>query len=108
MASPRQRRFWGVCRVCFRRFRFCVWTLVLVGLLALLYLNQIGLPALIKRPLLEKLRAQGIDLQFSRLRLRWDRGIVAENVQFGRAAEPLSPWAHTLPRPSRLAAHSAR
>jgi hypothetical protein len=89
---PRQkRRFWRICRVCFRRFRIFVWLLLLVALAALLYLNQIGLPALVKRPLLEKLRARGLDLQFSRLRLRWDRGFVAENVQFGRADEPLSP-----------------
>jgi hypothetical protein len=48
------------------------------------YLNQIGLPGFLKRPLLQKLHARGVDLQFSRLRLRWYRGIVAENVRFGR------------------------
>jgi len=41
--------------------------------------------------LLEKLRARGLDLQFSRLRLSWYHGIVAENVRFERADEPLSP-----------------
>jgi hypothetical protein len=40
---------------------------------------------------LEKLRARGVDLQFSRLRLTWDRGIVAENVRFGPSDEPWGP-----------------
>jgi hypothetical protein len=53
--------------------------------------NQIGLPGFVKKPLLQKLRERGVDLQFSRLRLRWDQGIVAENVRFGGADEPLGP-----------------
>ncbi|HWI57555.1 MAG TPA: hypothetical protein VNZ22_10030, partial [Bacillota bacterium] len=64
---------------------------MLVLLTALLYLNQVGLPGFVKKPLLEKLRARGIDLQFSRLRLRWYQGVVAENVRFGHADDPLSP-----------------
>ena len=90
--SPRQKsRFWRICRVYFRRFRICIWVLILGLLGFVLYVNQVGLPGLIKKPLLERLRTRGIDLQFSRLRLRWDRGLVAENVQFGRVDEPLSP-----------------
>ena len=58
---------------------------------ALLYLNRVGLPDFAKQPLLENLRARGLELEFSRLRLSWYRGIVAENVRFGRADEPLSP-----------------
>jgi hypothetical protein len=46
------------------------------------YLNHFGLPDFIKRPLLENLRSRGVDLEFSRLRLRWYRGIVAEDVRF--------------------------
>lgn len=91
MASRPKRGFWRTCRVYFRRFRIAAWlvVLLLVGILA--YLNQVGLPDLLKRPLLDKLHARGLDLQFSRLRLRWDEGIVAENVHFGRAGEPLTP-----------------
>ncbi len=84
-------RFWRICRIYFRRFRITVWLLILALLGALGYLNQIGLPNLVKKPLLEKLRASGIDLQFSRLRLSWYRGILAENVRFGRSNDPLSP-----------------
>jgi AsmA-like C-terminal region len=81
----------GRGKVYFRRCRLAVWLTLLVLLGALCYLNQVGLPGFIKRPLLEKLRAQGIELQFSRLRLRFYQGIVADNVRFGQANEPRSP-----------------
>ena len=87
----RKRGFWRTCRVYFRRFRITVWLLILALLGAMLYLTQVGLPAFAKQPLLDNLRARGIELQFSRLRLSWQLGIVAENVRFGRADEPLSP-----------------
>jgi len=87
----RKRGIWRTCRVYFRRFRITVWLLILALLGALLYLTQIGLPDFAKKPLLENLRARGLDLQFSRLRLNWHHGIVAENVRFGQTDEPLSP-----------------
>src|SRR5881394_2211785 len=90
-AKRPRRGFWRVCRIYFRRFRITVWFLILALLGALIYVNQIGLPPFIKRPLLEKLRARGIDLQFTRLRLRWYEGIVAEEVRFGRAGESFGP-----------------
>jgi hypothetical protein len=91
MGTRQKGRFWRSARVCFRRFRITVWLLILVLLGGLIYFNQIGLPGFVKKPLLENLRARGLDLQFSRLRLSWYRGIVAENVRFGRPDEPLSP-----------------
>jgi hypothetical protein len=83
---PRQakRSFWQRCRTYFRRFRIAVWLLILALLGAAIYLNQIGLPDFLKKPLLAKLRAHGVDLEFSRLRLRGYRGLVAEDVRFGR------------------------
>ena len=84
-------RFWRIARRLFRWFRIFVLLLLLGGVIAGIYLNQVGLPDFIKRPLLEELRARGVELQFTRLRLRWYRGIVAENVHFGRAHEPLGP-----------------
>ncbi len=77
--------FWQRVRLYFRRFRAAVWTLVIIGILATLWLNVFGLPGFLKRPLLEKLRARGIELQFTNLRLSWSRGFVAYNVRFGRA-----------------------
>ncbi|MGO9203766.1 MAG: AsmA-like C-terminal region-containing protein [Limisphaerales bacterium] len=65
--------------------------LALLG--AWVYLNRVGLPDFLKRPLLEGLRARGVELDFSRLRLSWYRGILAENVTFGQANTPLSPRA---------------
>ena len=90
-ATGRTRGFWPKCRVYFRRFRISIWLLILALLGALLYLTQIGLPDFAKAPLLENLRARGLDLQFSRLRLNWHYGITAENVRFERAGEPFSP-----------------
>lgn len=89
--SRKPRRFWRLCRIYFRRVRITMWFLVLLLLGAALYVNQIGLPGVLKRPLVERLRARGLDLQFSRLRLRWYHGIVAENVRFGHADDPESP-----------------
>ncbi|MEI7937846.1 MAG: AsmA-like C-terminal region-containing protein [Verrucomicrobiota bacterium] len=89
--ANRKRGFWRTCRVYFRRFRITVWLLILALLGALVYLTQVGLPDFAKQPLLDNLRSRGVELQFSRLRLSWQLGIVAENVRFGRADEPLSP-----------------
>src|SRR5579859_6778071 len=91
MAANPKSGFWRICRICFRRFRLIVWLLILLLLSSLIYLNQVGLPGFVKTPLLEKLRARGLDLQFSRLRLRWYQGIVAENVRFGRTDEMAGP-----------------
>jgi hypothetical protein len=85
---PRSKNhFWKRCRIYFRGFRIAVWLLILLLLGSVVYVNQVGLPEFAKRPLLEKLRTHGIELQFSRLRWRWFRGIVAENVHFGRTDE---------------------
>src|ERR1043166_5923351 len=89
--SKKKAHFWRLCRIYFRRFRITVWLIVLVLVGCLLYLDQIGLPSFVKKPLLNKLRAQGIDLQFSRLRLRWLHEVVAENVVFDRARDSLTP-----------------
>src|ERR1043165_5370826 len=88
MGKPHQQsRSWRIFRVYFRRFRISVWLCLIVILGSLLYLNQIGLPDFIKKPLIEKLHARGIDLQFSRLRLHFTRGIVADNVLIVGAKE---------------------
>ena len=91
MATRQKGRFWRTCRICFRRIRITLWLLILVLLGGLIYLNRVGLPDFAKRPLLGTLRARGVDLQFSRLRLSWRHGLIAENVRFGRPNEPLSP-----------------
>lgn len=63
----------------------------LFGLFLLLYaavhLNQIGLPNFLKQPLLEQLSARGLTLDFSRLRVRLGRGLIAEHVTVDRVGE---------------------
>src|SRR3954469_14895451 len=85
MAKGEKSRFWRRCRTLFRSCRITALVVVAVLLSALLYLNQVGLPGFIKDPLLEKLRARGLELQFSRLRWKPVQGVVAEHVRFGRA-----------------------
>lgn len=87
MAQPGKRSLWQTCRVYFRRFRIAVLLFILALVGALVYLNQIGLPDFVKKPLLAKLRDRGVDLQFTRLSWRLPHGIVAENVRFGGAGE---------------------
>ncbi|HKI69829.1 MAG TPA: hypothetical protein VKA67_09585, partial [Verrucomicrobiae bacterium] len=91
MAVKKKRRFWRICRIYFRRFRITILLLMFLLVAGVAYLNQVGLPGFIKKPVLDRLRARGVELEFSRLRLLWNRGIVAENVQFGRAHTSSGP-----------------
>lgn len=77
--------FWRKCRITFRWFRFTVWLLLLALLGALLWFNRVGLPDFLKNRLVAALREQGVELEFSRMRLSFGRGLVADNV---RAGEP--------------------
>jgi hypothetical protein len=63
--------------------------LILTLILLILWLNQIGVPGFVKRPLLDALRRHGIELQFSRLRLNFVHGLVADNVHIGGEAPDL-------------------
>ena len=83
--------FWRKCRVCFRWCRISAWLVVLAALCAVVWFNQIGLPDFLKTRLIATLRERGVDLQFTRMRLRFDRGIVAENVRLGGAQPEGSP-----------------
>lgn len=83
--------FWQRCRLWFRRVRLAVWLLAFVIVCAGLYGTQIGLPGFLKRPLLEVLRERGLELEYTRLRWHWYRGIVAENVRFSGAATADGP-----------------
>jgi hypothetical protein len=79
----------------FRRwFRWCRITLLLtiLSLLGvLIYLNRVGVPEFLKARLVSELHARGVNLNFTRLRLRWYRGFVAENISLGRANDPVGP-----------------
>ena len=81
-ARPKKPRwtFWRVCRIAFRCLRILCLLVVLAAVCAFLWFNQIGVPDFVKRPVLAGLEAQGLKLEFSRLRWQWFRGLVAENI----------------------------
>ena len=81
---PRLRRFFCWCRI-------LVLLAILAVVIAGIYLNTIGLPEFLKRPLLAKLRAEGVQVDFSRMRLRWYRGIVVDKATFTFLKHPLQP-----------------
>src|SRR3982750_318974 len=86
-----KHRFWRICRIYFRRFRISIWIITIVLLSAVLYLNRVGLPGFIKRPLVSKLREYGVALEFAQLRWRWGDGFVAHEVVFGSMNEAAAP-----------------
>jgi len=83
--------FWRKCRIGFRWLRITTLLAVLALVCACFWFNRVGLPEFLKKPLMETLRARGVELEFTRLRLRFVRGLVAENVRLGHAATPDSP-----------------
>jgi hypothetical protein len=87
----KQTGFWRRCRTLFRHLRRWLIFLVLVLICALAWLNRIGLPDLLKQPLVDTLRAHGVELKFTRLRLSLWRGLVADNVLIGRTDEAENP-----------------
>jgi hypothetical protein len=64
--------------------RISVLLLCLVVVVGGLFLNHVGLPDWLNRRIEAQFQAKGWDLQYSRLRLRWYRGIVAEDLQLQR------------------------
>jgi hypothetical protein len=86
-----QPGFWRKCRVTFRRVRITALLAVFIGICAVVWFNLVGLPDFLKRPLVEKLHARGIELEFTRLRLEFIHGLVAENVRVGDAKTPGNP-----------------
>lgn len=83
--------FWRKCRVCFRWCRISLLLLILAAVCVLFWFNQVGLPHFLKDPLLARLKDHGILVEFTRMRLRMTRGIVAENVRVGAAGNSNSP-----------------
>src|SRR5262245_44808895 len=85
MAEKTPSRFRRRLRACFRWCRITVLFALLLLIVGLIYLSRSGLPGFLQRPLLAELRERGIDLEFRRSRLRWYRGLVADDVRFGHA-----------------------
>jgi len=77
----------GRGRVYFRRARLACWGTLLALLCVVLLINQAGLPGFITRPVVARLRARGIDFQFSRIHFSIVRGIVADQVRFATVGD---------------------
>lgn len=91
MEGSRRRTFWFRARLWFRRARLTVWMAVLALVAASIYLNQVGLPEVLKRPLCDQLRQRGVEFQFSRLRWLPPAGIVADQVHIGTPDDAAGP-----------------
>ncbi len=88
--APRERGrkiFWRI----FRGARMTGLSVALFVVVTGFFLNKIGLPEFVKRRVVEQLRENGWEVQFSRLRLRWYRGIVAEHLQLQRTNQWYGP-----------------
>lgn len=91
MPPPANRWFSQKFRRRFRGVRITVLLLALALVGAFIFLHLSGLPEFLRRPLLEKLHAHGLDLQVSSLRLHFYRGLVAEDVRFGQMGDKTTP-----------------
>lgn len=83
--------FWRKCRIAFRCLRFGIWAAMLLALAAFAWFNVVGLPDFLKTRLVTALHQQGLELEFSRMRLRLIRGLICDNVRFGWAKNSESP-----------------
>ncbi len=83
--------FWRQCRIAFRCARFAVWAAVLLALAAFAWFNVVGLPGFLKTRLVTALHQRGVDLEFSRMRLRLIHGLICDNVRIGGAQNADGP-----------------
>lgn len=75
----------------FRVCRLLLWTLLLLGLGGLLYLDRVGLPEVFRQPLVEQVRRHGLELEYARIRLHLFRGIVADEVAIRPLMAEIAP-----------------
>jgi hypothetical protein len=86
-----QPGFWRKCRVGFRWCRRAALVAAVALICAFVWFDRVGVPDFLQRRLVENLREQGVELEFSRLRFSLFRGLIAENVRVGHPATPDSP-----------------
>src|SRR5688572_28507953 len=84
VTKPARRGGWRIFFGVFKWCRVSLLLLLFVVIILGLFLNRVGLPAWLERRVEEQFQASGWDLQFSRLRLHWYNGIVAEDLQLQR------------------------
>src|SRR5438445_4223904 len=84
----------GQRRIARRAFRWIcrlIVLLVLLLLVAAIYLEKAGVPEFVKNRMVNAIQARGWDVEFSRLRFHFYRGIIAENVQLQRSQGKAGP-----------------
>ena len=86
-----RRRVWRNFLLTLKWCRITVLLFLLVVLILGLFLNHVGLPDWLERRVEEQFRANGWEMKFSRLRLRWYHGIVAEDLQLQRTNNAAGP-----------------
>lgn len=74
-------------RMFFTTFKWCrisILLFIFVVIILGLFLNHVGLPEWLERRVEDQFRKSGWEMKFSKLRLRWYHGIVADEVQLQR------------------------
>jgi hypothetical protein len=87
----RRGRGWRVFWRLFRWCRIAVLLLVLVLVALGLFFYTVGLPESAKARVVATLREHGWEVEFSRLRLRWYRGIIADHLHIQRVGQVEGP-----------------
>jgi len=88
-AKPKAARPRRILKTCVRVVRTTLLTAVILIVACLIYLSQVGLPPSFQEQLTARLRQQGWEVQFSKMRLSFSRmGVIAENLYLRRAAGP--------------------
>ncbi len=82
MGPPGKPASRGWSRCCFRWAVRVLVASVLFLLLAVAYVHEIGFPGWIRQPVLDRLRENSLAAEFGRLRWRFHRGLVAEDLRF--------------------------
>ncbi len=91
ISAPAKTGFWWKCRRVVRWCRITLLSALLLAMGGLIYLNSSGVPEFMRERLREELLAHGLDAQFSRLRLKWYHGLVADDLQLRQAGRHDSP-----------------
>lgn len=65
-------------------FRVTLLLLIFAAVVTAFFVNKIGLPEFAKQRMIRQLRANGWEADFSRVRLRWYYGIVADDLHLRR------------------------
>ncbi len=81
MAPASKPTRWRSTRTALRWVRRVGLGLLLLGVLAALYLDRIGVPGPVRALVVGALLDRGITVEFARLRMHWYRGLVAEGLK---------------------------